>query len=166
MDDALFLLAVLVGTLVGFLRWNLPPASTFAGDGGSLMVGYLLAAASIRITAHDPGPGATAPPYAMLALVLILAIPFYDLVSVVWLRTIERRLLFEGDTSHLAHRLVRRGLSPRRTLAFICGCTLLTVLAGLLLARVGQAATPVVVAQCAVVMGLLALMEAKTRPAP
>lgn len=164
--DALFPLAALVGALVGFLRWNLPPAKTFAGDGGALMIGYLVATASVRVSGQDLAPGATAQPYVILALFLILAIPFYDLVSVVWLRTIERRWLFEGDTSHLAHRLVRRGLSPRRTLVFICGCTLLTTLAGLVLARVGRAAAPAVISQCVVVMGLLALMEAKTRPAP
>lgn len=164
--DALFLLAALSGALVGFLRWNLPPAMTFAGDGGSLMVGYLVATASIRVTDQDPALSAVAPLYALMALLLILAIPFYDLFSVVWLRLVERRWLFEGDTSHLAHRLVRRGLSPRRTLYFICGCTLLTALAGLLLASVGRAAAPAVIAQCAVVMGILALMEAKTRPAP
>lgn len=163
--DACFLLAALVGALLGFLRWNLPPARTFAGDGGSLMVGYLVAAISIRITGPDAALDLTGRPYAIIALLLILAIPFYDLVSVVWLRAIERRGLFGGDTSHLAHRLVRRGLSPRRTLVFIVGCTLLTALAGLLLARVGRAAAMSVVAQCAVVMGLIALMEAKTRPA-
>ncbi|MFA6165702.1 MAG: MraY family glycosyltransferase [Gemmatimonadaceae bacterium] len=164
-NEALFLLATLIGSLVGFLRWNLPPARTFAGDGGSLMIGYLIATTSLRIVGHDPDLGAPTSPYATLAILLILAIPFYDLVSVVWLRMIERRWLFHGDTSHLAHRLVRRGLSPRRTLVFICGCTLVTALAGLVLARVGRDAAPAVIAQCAVVMGLLALMEAKTRPA-
>lgn len=166
LHDAFFLLAALAGALLGFLRWNLPPARTFAGDGGSLMVGYLVAALSIRVTGQDAVLGQTGQPYAIVALLLILAIPFYDLVSVVWLRTIERRWLFGGDTSHLAHRLVRRGLSPRRTLVFIVGCTLLTAIAGLLLARVGRPAAPSVISQCLVVMGLLALMEAKTRPAP
>lgn len=164
-QDALILLAALIGALAGFLRWNLPPARTFAGDGGALTIGFLLATTSIRITLQLPASGTVTLPYALLALFLIFAIPFYDLVSVVWLRTLERRWFFEGDTSHLAHRLVRRGLSPRRTLIFICGCTLLTALAGLLSARVGRAATPSVLSQCAVVMGLLALMEAKTRPA-
>jgi len=165
-EDTLFVLAVLVGALAGFLPWNLPKALTFAGDGGSLVVGYLLGTASLRVTVHGPLADPLAPPHAALVLLLILSIPLYDLCSVVWVRVWEGRRIFEGDTSHLAHRLLRRGMSPRQALAFICGCTLITTLAGLLLAKVGLAAAPAVVTQCVVVLGLLALAEGRVRSVP
>ena len=162
-QDTLVVLAALAGALGGFLRWNLPTAQTFAGDGGSLVVGYILATASLRVAVQDPTAAPSPAPVTVLALVLILSIPLYDLCSVLWVRVRERRRLFVGDTSHLAHRLVRRGMSHRQALAFISGCTLVTTLAGLLLARVGPAAAPAVVAQCAVVVGLLALIEGRAR---
>ena len=46
-------LAMLLGSLVGFLIFNFPPARIFMGDGGSLVVGWLLAVATIRITFVD-----------------------------------------------------------------------------------------------------------------
>ena len=43
-------LALLAGSLAGFLVWNIPPASIFMGDGGSLFVGYMLACMAARTT--------------------------------------------------------------------------------------------------------------------
>jgi UDP-GlcNAc:undecaprenyl-phosphate/decaprenyl-phosphate GlcNAc-1-phosphate transferase len=164
--DSLFVLAILVGALGGFLRWNVPIASTFAGDGGSLVVGYLLGAESLRLTVG----GSLAVPgtahHIVLAVLLILAIPIYDLCSVIWVRVRERRRVFLGDTSHLVHRLLQRGLSPTQALAFMCGCTILTTMAGILLAHLGLAAAPAVLTQCVVAVGLVALMEARPRLLP
>lgn len=130
------------------------------------MVGYLLATASLGVMGHGDMPDPSAPPYAVLVVLLILAIPLYDLCSVIWVRFREKRHLFVADTSHLAHRMVRRGLSQQQALGLISGCTLITTLAGILLARVGLTAAPIVIAQCLVVVGLLAVMEGRGRLGP
>jgi UDP-GlcNAc:undecaprenyl-phosphate GlcNAc-1-phosphate transferase len=78
------------------------------GDSGSHLVGYLLAVLAILPhfhTASHPRPG------AVLIPLLVLAVPLADLVWVVWLRWRIGQPFYQGDTNHLSHRLVRRGLT-------------------------------------------------------
>jgi UDP-GlcNAc:undecaprenyl-phosphate GlcNAc-1-phosphate transferase len=104
-----------VGALLGFLPYNYPRASAFLGDAGSQLVGYLLAVLAILPhfhTADQPRPLAVLTPLA------VLAVPLGDLAWVVALRTAARKPFWIGDTNHLSHRLVRRGLSkPQAVLA-------------------------------------------------
>src|SRR5690606_21905185 len=78
------MLALLIGSLAAFLCFNFPPASIFMGDGGSLVVGFLLAFLTIRTTyfGHDPDTGW----YGVFMPLVVLAIPLYDLVSVTLIR--------------------------------------------------------------------------------
>ena len=72
------------------------------------LVGYLLAVMAILphfYTKQNPHP------LAVLSPLLVLAIPLIDLAQVVILRTLNRKPFWIGDTNHLSHRLVRRGLS-------------------------------------------------------
>lgn len=96
------------GALVGFLPYNFPRARAFLGDAGSHLVGYLLAVLAILPHFHtlrNPRP------WAVLIPLLVLAVPLLDLVWVVLLRWRLGRPFYQGDTNHLSHRLVRRGLS-------------------------------------------------------
>lgn len=103
------LIAFLVfGALVGFLPHNFPRARAFLGDAGSHLLGYLLAVLAILphfYTARHPRR------WAVLVPLLVLAVPLVDLVWVVWIRWRMGRPFYQGDTNHLSHRLVRRGLS-------------------------------------------------------
>ncbi|MBI3853634.1 MAG: undecaprenyl/decaprenyl-phosphate alpha-N-acetylglucosaminyl 1-phosphate transferase [Verrucomicrobia bacterium] len=111
------LLALLVcGALLGFLPYNFPKAGAFLGDAGSHLVGYLLAVLAILphfYTQKNPRV------LAVLTPLLILAIPLLDLVWVVALRWRRGQPFYIGDTNHLSHRLVRRGLSPVRAVLLI-----------------------------------------------
>lgn len=110
----------LAGALLGFLRYNFPPARIFMGDGGSQFLGYTLAVISIR----GSQKGATA--VAILVPLLALGLPILDLAT-----TIARRVRREGiaedagllsvvrrvsrpDREHLHHNLLDLGMSPRR----------------------------------------------------
>jgi len=99
------------GALAGFLPWNFPQARSFLGDAGSHLVGYLLAVMAIlphfytRLNPH---------PLAVLAPLLVLAVPLLDLAQVSGFRTLRRKPFWVGDTNHLSHRLVRAGLSRTR----------------------------------------------------
>lgn len=103
------LLALLAcGALLGFLPYNFPRAVAFLGDSGSHLVGYLLSVLAILphfYTKQHPRP------LAVLTPLLILAVPLLDLVRVVWFRWQKGKPVYIGDTSHLSHRLVQRGLS-------------------------------------------------------
>jgi UDP-GlcNAc:undecaprenyl-phosphate GlcNAc-1-phosphate transferase len=99
---------LMCGALVGFLPWNFPNARAFLGDAGSHLVGYLLAVMAILphfYTKQNPRP------LAVLAPLLVLAIPLIDLAQVSLFRTLNKKPFWIGDTNHLSHRLVQSGLN-------------------------------------------------------
>ena len=98
----------LAGALVGFLRYNFNPASIFLGDSGSLLVGFLLACYSV-LWSQKSGTL-----LALTAPMLALAIPILDVCLSIARRFLSRRPIFGADRGHIHHRLLDRGLSPRR----------------------------------------------------
>ena len=111
------LIAFLIfGALLGFLPYNFPRARAFLGDAGSHLIGYLLAVLAILphfYTVKHPRR------WAVIFPLLILAIPLVDMVWVVALRWRTRQPFYQGDTNHLSHRLVRRGLSRTQAVVLI-----------------------------------------------
>jgi UDP-GlcNAc:undecaprenyl-phosphate GlcNAc-1-phosphate transferase len=105
---AAFALAV-AGAGLGFLRYNFPPAKIFLGDGGSLLLGFLLAALALQLDMVGVnGLIRSSVP------VLVLAVPLFDLLLVVISRVVGRRPIYIGGTDHSAHRMARLGWSHRR----------------------------------------------------
>lgn len=107
---------LMLGALLGFLPYNFPRATAFLGDTGSHVIGYLLAILTILphyYSALNPHP------WAVLSPLLILAVPLGDLVWVVYLRWRMGKPFYIGDTNHLSHRLVRRGLTPTLSVMLI-----------------------------------------------
>ena len=159
------LLALLIGALLGFLVFNFPPAVIFMGDAGSLVIGFLLAFCSVRITYLDPASGLEPQWWGVLAPVIVLAIPLYDLASVTLLRLWQGKSPFVGDTQHFSHRLVRKGLSRRAAVGVIWACTLAAGLSGVMLPHLSAWQAALAVAQTAAILFVLALLEKKTPPA-
>lgn len=121
-----------VGALAGFLPYNFPKASVFLGDAGSHLVGYLLAVLAILPSFHTPShPNHL----AVLAPLLILAVPLGDLVCVVIIRYRLGKPFWIGDNNHLSHRLVRRGLSKPTAVLVVWMLAALAGVAGLSLLR-------------------------------
>ena len=107
---------LMCGALAGFLPWNFPHARAFLGDAGSHLVGYLLAVMAILphfYTKQNPRP------LAVLAPLLVLAIPLLDLAQVSLFRTLHKKPFWIGDTNHLSHRLVRAGMSRTRAVLIL-----------------------------------------------
>jgi UDP-GlcNAc:undecaprenyl-phosphate/decaprenyl-phosphate GlcNAc-1-phosphate transferase len=102
-------LAAGAGGVLGFLRFNLPPASIIMGDTGSMLLGFLLAASAIGLSQAVPGT----PPWIPL---LVLALPLGDTGRVMLTRVAAGRPIFAPDRGHVHHRLLGRGLSPRATM--------------------------------------------------
>jgi UDP-GlcNAc:undecaprenyl-phosphate/decaprenyl-phosphate GlcNAc-1-phosphate transferase len=107
---------LITGALLGFLPYNFPKATAFLGDSGSHLVGYLLAV--LGILPHFYTPKHTKE-LAVLTPLLILAVPLGVLAWVVVLRWRLKKPFYLGDTNHLSHRLVRRGLSAAQTVLVI-----------------------------------------------
>jgi UDP-GlcNAc:undecaprenyl-phosphate GlcNAc-1-phosphate transferase len=118
----------LAGALLGFLPFNLPPASVFLGDSGSMLVGLVLGTLAIQSSLKAPATIALATPVALLIL------PIFDTTAAILRRKLTGRSLFATDRGHLHHCLLRRGLSPWSALLLICFFSLL-IGAGVLASR-------------------------------
>ncbi len=161
------LLACLLGGLLGFLVFNFPPARIFMGDGGSLPVGFLLGVLTVRTTYTDPGDPqfllGTAW-YGLFMPLLVLAIPLYDLVAVCLIRLREGRPPWVGDQRHLSHRLLLRGMTPRRAVLTIWSLAAIVGVSGLLLGSLRPWQAVLVAGQGLAVLGVLAMLERFTPP--
>ncbi|MFM7133787.1 MAG: MraY family glycosyltransferase [Planctomycetota bacterium] len=127
-------LALLAGSLAGFLVWNVPPASIFMGDGGSLVVGYVLATMAARTTFVDaahPDYALGTAWYGIFMPLLVLAVPLYDGVYVTVWRVRRGKSPFVGGPEHISHRLVQLGLSKRRAVAVLWLLTAVTASSGI-----------------------------------
>lgn len=111
------LLLTLLGAVLGFLVYNLPPASVFMGDTGSMFIGYTLGVAT-TLTTFITG-AAVGPFFPVLVPLVIFAMPLYNVLSVVAIRLHKGKPLLEGDRSHVSHRLMRLGMSERTVLLTI-----------------------------------------------
>jgi UDP-GlcNAc:undecaprenyl-phosphate GlcNAc-1-phosphate transferase len=116
---------------LGFLFWNKKPASIYLGDAGSLYLGFLLAAISIRIDLDNDSA-----PTRALVLILILAIPVIDTTQVVVSRIAKGKSPFEGGRDHISHLLLNRGLSQRLVLFILTTSAILFATVAILLAEV------------------------------
>jgi UDP-GlcNAc:undecaprenyl-phosphate GlcNAc-1-phosphate transferase len=114
------------GAALGFLRHGFPPASSFMGDTGSNLLGYLLAAVTVL------GSLKTNAVVALFFPLCVLAVPILDSGFVIAKRIKYRQPIYVADRSHFHHRMANIGFSQRRTLAYLYGWAL--VLAGLALA--------------------------------
>ncbi len=118
--DGQYLVALIAfltfGALLGFLPYNFPRARAFLGDAGSHLIGYLLAVLAILPHFYSMRHPQR---WAVLKPLLVLALPLADLVWVVLLRWRLGQPFYQGDTNHLSHRLVRRGLSRTQAVMLI-----------------------------------------------
>lgn len=154
------LLALLLGALLGFLCFNFNPASIFMGDSGSTLIGLLLGVLTIRTTYLPPGVALGAGWYAVFVPMIVLAIPLYDLVVVSIIRIANGRSPFVGDTNHLSHRLVRRGMSRRMAVLCIYLMTAATSSAAIVLPHVDSTFAAIALfGQTFLILGVVALLE-------
>jgi UDP-GlcNAc:undecaprenyl-phosphate/decaprenyl-phosphate GlcNAc-1-phosphate transferase len=124
--EAGVLAAITAGASIGFLRHGFPPASSFMGDTGSNLLGYLLAVTAVQ------GSLKTNAVLALALPLLVLAVPILDTGFVVAKRIRYKKPIYQADRWHFHHRMANIGFSQRRTLAYLYGWT--TILALLALA--------------------------------
>ncbi len=154
------MLALVVGSCAGFWVFNFPPAKIFMGDGGSLVIGFMLAFLTTRTTyIADSTTTDSGAWYGVLMPIAVLAVPLYDMVSVVIIRISQGKSPMIGDLQHLSHRFRDRGISGRSTVLIIYGLTAATGCAGLLLSRVQPWQAIVLGVQIAVLLATLAFFE-------
>ncbi len=115
----LVLCAAVVGSAVGFLRYNFNPARVIMGDSGALLLGYLLGALSVA------GLFKTLTALSLAVPLLAMGVPIFDTAFAI-LRRLRRRVsVFQPDRGHVHHRLLDRGLSQRQAVLLLYGTTAL-----------------------------------------
>ena len=103
------MLAAIAGACIGFLRYNFQPAKIFMGDTGSMFLGISLGALAMdnSYTAHND--------IAAIAPALILGVPLFDMVFVMYIRRRRGLPVMLGSPDHVALRLRKWRLTTRQT---------------------------------------------------
>jgi UDP-GlcNAc:undecaprenyl-phosphate GlcNAc-1-phosphate transferase len=117
-SPAALLSAIVAGAAIGFLPWNFYPARIFMGDSGAMLLGLMLAAATISGVGRNPYPptGGDLAAFSIPVAVplLVLAIPFLDVLLAVLRRIRTHRAISAPDKEHLHHQLLDIGHSHRQ----------------------------------------------------
>ncbi len=153
-------LLVLSGSLLGFLWHNRPVARLFMGDAGSYFVGFSLAVATLLATYSGYEGEAR---HAVLAPLVVMAVPLYDTVTVIWIRLREGRSPFQADKNHFSHRLVDLGFTNTQAVLTIYLTTLTCGLGALLLRHVDTFGAVVILLIVFCILGLIAILESPRR---
>jgi UDP-GlcNAc:undecaprenyl-phosphate GlcNAc-1-phosphate transferase len=154
------LLLVLVGAEAGFLWHNRPPATIFMGDCGSYFIGFMIATATLLASYT----GYNSPQrHAILAPILVMAVPLYDMATVIWIRLRSGKSPFAADKNHFSHRLVDLGLTKPQAVLTIYLTTATCGLGALLLHRVDATGAVLIILLIGCVLGLVAILESTAR---
>lgn len=103
---------LMLGSTLGFLGHNFPPATIFMGDSGSLFLGFMIAVISLlgfKITTMT----------SLAVPLLILAIPIFDTLLAILRRLLKGESIGKPDKDHLHHQLLKMGFGTRKTVLII-----------------------------------------------
>lgn len=107
-------LCALIGTLFGFLIYNLPPARVYLGNSGSHFLGFFLAGLALAIS-YAPMERRV----ALFSPLIILGFPMFDTAFVILMRLKNRSLPFKKSNDHPALRLLKNGYSKPHALTWM-----------------------------------------------
>lgn len=118
---------IMLGSTLGYLLHNFPPAKIFMGDSGSMFLGYIIAVIALlgfkNITLTS-----------VIIPMLLLAIPIMDTLFAILRRLINHKPIGEPDKNHFHHQLLKLNLSKRKTVLIIYLIDVLFALASILYA--------------------------------
>jgi UDP-GlcNAc:undecaprenyl-phosphate GlcNAc-1-phosphate transferase len=114
--DTLLLSGSMFGSVAAFLLFNLPihlnrPVRTFMGDAGSTLLGFLLAAISLKQTQ------ASVMHLSPMVVVWLMPIPIFELFTSTVRRIVRGVSPAQADTNHFHHSLIKAGMSVRTVCA-------------------------------------------------
>lgn len=124
LDLELVLTFVMLGSTLGFLVHNFYPAKIFAGDTGSMFMGFTIAVIALLGFKNVTMTSLVIP-------LLILAIPILDTLFAIIRRALKGEKVYVGDTYHVHHQLLNRNFSQRTTVLIIYGINLLFAFASI-----------------------------------
>jgi UDP-GlcNAc:undecaprenyl-phosphate GlcNAc-1-phosphate transferase len=163
------LLAVItLGVCIGFLPWNVHPARIFMGDCGALMLGTLMAAATMSVGGSTDAQYSGQSFFFLAPLfipLVILGVPILDTVFAIVRRATRRSGVATADKEHLHHRLLKLGHGHRRAVAILWLWTALLSVAVLVPALTNRGAVLVPVAIVGLALALFTVLHPDVRAA-
>ena len=111
---------VFAGACLGFLIYNRQPARIFLGEGGSVLIGFILGVLSIISGSK------------IVTTLLVMGLPILDVLLVIIRRLMEKKSPFSGDRNHLHYRLLSLGLGKKQVVWVLYCLALFFGLLGLL----------------------------------
>jgi UDP-GlcNAc:undecaprenyl-phosphate/decaprenyl-phosphate GlcNAc-1-phosphate transferase len=127
-DPTLPIIAATAGAAIGFLAYNLHPASIIMGDTGAMFLGFVIGAIGISLTQDGVVPHSPWVP------IVALGVPILDMIWTVIRRAASGSPIHVADRGHIHHQLLNRGISQRDTMLLLtavsAGFAVLAVLLG------------------------------------
>lgn len=118
------LIFIMLGSTMGFLLHNFNPAKIFAGDTGSMFMGFIIAVVSLL-----GFKGAMF--LSFMVPLAILAIPILDTLFAIFRRMLKKKPIFEADKDHMHHQFLKMHFSQRQTVLIIYFINILFSLASI-----------------------------------
>jgi len=131
MTETMIIVLAIGGACLGFLVYNFNPAKIFMGDGGSMLLGYLMSSVSLIGVA----PSKSAMLFATIVPVLILALPIFDTAFAIVRRVANHKPIMQADKGHLHHRIMAMGFGQRRTVLALYSISAIMGVSGILWTR-------------------------------
>lgn len=128
--NSIILLLPLIGAILGFLIYNLPPARVYMGNSGSHFLGFILAATAILLSYAS-----LKREIALLTPLLILGLPIFDTLFIILIRIRKKKFPFEKSNDHLPLRFLALGYSKKKALLNMLYLCLFFSISGLLVSR-------------------------------
>lgn len=131
------LIFIMLGATSGFLLHNFNPAKIFAGDTGSMFMGFIIAVVSLL--------GFKGAMFLSFMIPLaVLAIPILDTLFAICRRLIKKKPIFEADKDHMHHQFLKMNFSQRKTVLIIYLINILFSLASIFF-TVGNAKNAIII---------------------
>jgi len=124
----------IAGSILAFLYYNFNPAKIFMGDGGSLVLGFLMVALGLFVVKSSNGVLNSIQITNSYILVMgIMLIPVVDTVRVMTQRIMKKQSPFRADQNHIHHLLLRQGLNHKQVALLIAGANVLVIITSFLI---------------------------------
>lgn len=139
----LYLSSAIIGTTLGFLKFNANPARIFLGDSGSLTLGYFISALVIIISGEVSASTSEITQGMSRSIdlgfiIIALAVPIADTIRVMLVRIHQRKNPFLADSNHLHHILYSQKLRHKTVVMLIHLFSIMFVLLAIYYAKVSK----------------------------
>ena len=145
------------GVCCGFWFYNAAPATIFMGDSGSHFIGFLAAVTAAKVTCFDIGTSQSR--FPVLIPALILALPLFDTLMVVIIRTLNKKPFWIGDHNHISHRFTQMGLTRPQAVMLVHLTALAIALTALPIFWGDFKTAAVLILQSVLLLGIITILQ-------